>query len=242
MSDIDRLKRDLQLETARRQEMERREEANKSSMVQLAAEIVNLERGREGDVAALERRTRKVEELRTELEAERGRRVRAEEESSASKIEAEARVTSAEAVVEGAVSRQEQAQTELAVQQSAHSTLRAEYAARTAIIERSFGEVLQEAEVARLKTTRLDVVLEQMQVELDRTTRANEALKKGFEEFRVVKEKEVDMLRKKAEANEGEDARQREEAARVLENARWLITLGKRTVGVSVEGVEGKRS
>jgi len=222
--------------------MERREEANKSSMVQLAAEIVNLERAREGDVAALERRTRKVEELRTELEVERGRRVRAEEEANASKIEAEARVTSAGAVVEGALSKQEQAQTELAVQQSAHSALRAEYAARTAIIERSFGEVLQEAEVARLKTTRLDVVLEQMQVELDRTTRANEALKKGFEEYRTLKEKEVEKLRIKAEANEGEDARQRVEAARVLEDARWLITMGKRSVGVSIGGVDGKRS
>jgi len=209
-------------------------------MVQLAAEIVNLERAREGDVAASERRGRKVEELRTELEAERGRRVRAEEEASASKIEAEARVTNAEVVVEDAVSRQEQAQTELAVQQAAHSALRAEYAARTTIIERSFGEVLQEAEVARLKTTRLDVVLEQMQVELERTTRANEALRKEFEEYRVVKEKEVERLRKKAEANEGEETRQREEAARVLEDARWLITMGKRSVGAG--STDGLRS
>jgi len=213
--------------------MERREEANKSRMVQLAAEIVNLERAREGDVAALERRSRKVEELRTELEAERGRRVRAEEEASASKIEAEARVISAEAVVEGAVSRQGQVQTELAVQQTAHCALHAEYAARTTIIEQSFGEVLQEAEVARLKTTRLDVVLEQMQVELQRTTRANEALRKGFEDYREVKEKEVDRLRKKAEANEGQEMRQREEAARVLEDARWLITMGRRSVGTA---------
>jgi DNA repair exonuclease SbcCD ATPase subunit len=237
MSDIDRLKRDLQLETARRQEMERREEANKSSMVQLAAEVVNLERAREGDVAVLERRSRKVEELRMELEAERGRRIRAEEEASASRIEAEARVANAEAVVEGTVSRQEQAQTELAVQQSAHAALHVEYAARTTIIERSFGEVLQEAEVARLKTTRLDVVLEQMQVELERTTRANEAMGRRFEEYRAIKEQEVDRLRKKAEANEGEDRRQREEAAKVLEDARWLITMGKRSVGS-----EGQRS
>lgn len=230
MSDIDRLKRELQLETTRRQEIERREEATKATLARLQTEVANLERAKDVDDAALGRRDRKIEELKADVERETGRREKAEIEARMAIEGAQEKVKDCQAKVGMAGDRRRQVEREMTVLEEGHKSMRELYQTRTEELERVFGAVLEEKEEELAKVKRLDVVMEQMRQELERANRANKEMGRAFEAYRSIKDQEVEKIRKEARRRDEEDGVTREETRKVLEEARWLLTLGKKSI------------
>lgn len=228
MADIDRLKRDLLIETTRRQELERRDEATKDTLARLQTEVGHLERARDTETTALGRRDRKIEEMRVEVEREKERRERAEEEAKQAVRIADERVSEAEEMRRRACDKADRVDQEMLVLQGEHISMEHEYRRRTEALEKVFGQVLEEKEEERAKVQRLDVVLEQMSQEIERANKVNAKMGGAFEQYKVVKEEEVNVLREKMKAMEELDGVTREETLKVLEEARWLVTLNKR--------------
>jgi chromosome segregation ATPase len=227
-SEIDRLKRDLLFESTRRHEVERREEAQKDALARLHREVENLERARGVDRGVLGRRERKVEELREEVAREVGRREKAEGECRERVGEAEEVKRRAEQSERRAEERAVQVAVEMKVLQDAYAATEASYRTRTETLERAFGQVLLEKEEEACKVKRLDVVVEQMGQELQRAERTNKLLSDGFKEYKQIKDEELRKFKEKASRDEERDYRVRQEMERVVEEARWLVTLGKR--------------
>jgi len=78
------------------------------------------------------------------------------------------------------------------------------------------------------------VVVEQMGQERQRAERANKMLSEGFREYKRVQDEEVRRMKEKAKRDEEGEGKLRKEMENVVEEARWLVTLGKR--GVAEEG------
>jgi len=231
MADIDRLKRELLIETTRRQELERRDEATKDSLARLQTEVGHLERARETETTALGRRDRKIEEMRVEAERERERREQAETEAREVVRAAEERVAEVEETTRRACGRADRVEREMLVLQQEHVNMQAEYRQRTKVLETAFGQVLEEKEEERAKVQRLDVVLEQMGQEIERANKLNAKLGAAFEQYKAIKDDEIVVMRGKMKGLEELDAVTRRETAKVLEEARWLVTLNKRHAG-----------
>jgi len=232
MADIDRLKRDLLIETTRRQELERRDEATKETLARLQTEVGHLERARETETTALGRRDRKIEEMRVEVEREKERREREGDEAREATRIADERVLEAEEVRRRACEKADRVHREMLVLQEEHISMEQEYRRRTDALERVFGQVLEEKEEERAKVQRLDVVLEQMGQEIERANKVNAKIGVAFEQYKTIKEEEVTTLQGKMKRLEELDVVTREETLKVLEEARWLVTLNKRHTAV----------
>jgi len=228
MADIDRLKRDLLIETTRRQELESRDEATKDTLARLQTEVGHLERARDTETTALGRRDRKIEEMRVEVEREKQRRERAEEEAREAVRIADERVSEAEEVRRRACDKADRVDQEMMVLQKEHMSMEAEYRRRTEALEKVFGQVLEEKEEERAKVQRLDVVLEQMGQEIERANKVNAKMGVALDQYKMVKEEEVAVLREKMKGLEELDGVTREETLKVLDEARWLVTLNKK--------------
>ncbi|KAH8692189.1 hypothetical protein BGW36DRAFT_431411 [Talaromyces proteolyticus] len=80
--DIARLKRDLSVYRSRAEEAQHTNETLKEQIINIGERLRNSEQSNETNLASIARKDRKIEDLRTEVQNEKARRVRAEAETS----------------------------------------------------------------------------------------------------------------------------------------------------------------
>lgn len=227
MADIDKLKRELNTEISHRQEIEKREGMGKSVLEALRTENEHLTQAKEIDATVLKRRDRKIEEMRVEVEGERERRLRAEETAREAVREREEAVEAATREVGEARERAGLASGHAEVLGRSHRQLGVEYRQRAQRFTKDLQKVEEEREEERQKMKRLDVVVEQLRQEIERSSKINGSMGKSFEAYKEDCEGRIQRLRAEAKARDTDNAALREEAQRVVGEARWLIKLGK---------------
>jgi len=231
MADIDKLKRELNAEISHRQEIEKREEMGKSALEALRLGNEHLTQGNEIDATVLKRRDRKIEEMRVEVEGERERRLRAEESAREAVREREEAVEAAIREVGEAREKAGLASGHAEVLGRSHMQLGVEYWQRAERFTKDLQRVEEEREEERQKMKRLDVVVEQLRQEIERSSKINGTMGKSFEAYKEDCEVRIKRLQAQATGRDAEDVALREETQRVVGEAKWLISLGKNASG-----------
>lgn len=234
MADIDRLKRELKAEISRRQEIERREQTNFGMLDSTRAENANLAQAKDLDAALIKRRDRKIEELKSELETERSRRIQAEDNARDSARHREEADAENRRTVREAQDAAHHATSHAAVLEESHRQLGIEYRRRTVTFSRDFQQHTEDCEEERFKVKRLDIVVEQLSQELERTSRTNTQMGQLFKAYKADSERRIHELEKEADLRDAGDAKLRGEAHQVMEDAKWLITMGRNAAKIGL--------
>jgi len=234
MADIDRLKRELRAEQFHRQEIERRERTNFGMLDNTRAENANLVQAKDVDAALIKRRDRKIEELKTELETERSRRIHAEESASqAARQRDEADTENRRALAE-AKDTAKHAVGHATVLDESHRQLGMEYRRRTERFTEDFLKHTKDREEDKSKVKRLDIVVEQLNQEVLRMNRINAQMGQMLDVYKKESERRIQELEEEIRSRVAGDEALREEAQRVMDDARWLITIGRNAAKTAV--------
>lgn len=223
MADIDKLRREIKAEVVLRQEIERREEALSRLLTSLREENDTMAHSMNMDGSCLRRRDDKIDELRAELVAERARREQAEERAKAACVERDRGFEEQAKRMVEAREMQKQAQRQCDVLEQGHGQLKDEYGKRVEVLVRDFELVRVEWKAERKRVKRLDVVVEQMGQELDRSRDTNRKMDEAMETYKKESEARIVTLHDQARAAQSSELACREEAAKIVEEAQCLI-------------------
>jgi len=223
MADIDKLRRELKAEVVLRQEIERREEARSRVLHNLREENETMAHSINMDGSCLQRRDDKIDELRAELLAERARREQAEERARAACMERDRCFEEQAKRMVKARDAQKQAQIQCDVLEEGHGRLKHEYGKRIEVFTRDFEVVRMEWKAERRRVERLDVVVEQMSQELDRSRDTNRRMGEAVDMYKKESEAWISALQDQARAAKSSEEACREEATKIVEEAQRLI-------------------
>ena len=232
MAENDRLRRELRAELSAREELQKRLDTSKPIADALQEENSNLAAMRASDASVLARRERKIDELRGDLEIERGRREGAERRANEMVRLREEGETRAGWEVARAAEKARYAMCQAEILEGSHKQLRTEYRQRTETLARGVQEATDAREEDRGKLQKLDVVVEQMRQELERANRVNEGLKELVGAYGKESERKARELEKVAEEKDKEGKRLREEMTEVVEKMKWVMAV-KNNVGIA---------
>lgn len=223
MTENDKLKRDLNAQIIKCQELEKSLQTYKPQIEALRQENDNLSHARGVDSSLISRRDRKIEELKADLASERQRRERAE--SMARQIEKE------KDDVEEQSRRDMQSLTESTkhatvhaeILETSHKQLTAEYRARAEAFRKDLSAVNDSRDQDRQKLARLDVVADQMRQELERSRKLNGEIMDAWEKLREENDVRIQGIEDESSQETDRSRKLSVEMDTVVKEMRWLM-------------------
>ena len=238
MAENDRLRRELKLETIRREEEQKRGENARGKMESLQATNDSLIQMRDVDKTALARRDRKLEELKSELETERVKRHEAESELRVVQRDTESSIQEMRRELKKAVETSKKATTQYEVLSSSWRHLDEGYRRKTERLKNEFASLKQERKEDSEHLERLEVTVEQQRQEFDKMRQAKDGVVKEFESYKTKSEESTSDMRERAERNEKANNKALEETQQVLGQMRHIINVKK---FVKVADIDGEK-
>lgn len=223
MTENDKLKRDLNEQMIRCQELEKNLQTYKPQIEALRQENDNLSHARGVDSNLISRRDRKIEELKTDLASERQRRETAETLARQREREKEEIEEQTRREMQNMTESTKHATLHAEILETSHKQLSAEYRARAEVWKKDLNSIIDGREQDRKKLARLDVVADQMRQELERSKRLNGEIVEAWVRLR---EEQNARLKGIEDENQRENERSRNlstEMDEVVNQMRWLM-------------------
>jgi len=225
MGDNDRLQRDKTLATAKLEEEVKKSESARSTVEALGTSNANLQSMHEIDKAALTRKDRKIEEMKTELEAERARREKAEAEVKVTRREREEAV---EKYKKEAMKEQEEsryASTQYDVLSKSWKSMESNYQRQTQKLRADIKSLQDSIARDQQKLSHLEVITDQLRQEGDKAKRAKENLFEDFEAYKREQSKSLSGIKERAERNDITNDEILREVESVLGQMRYVFNI-----------------
>ena len=226
-NDKDRLQRLLNDETMQRRQAEQDAEIARGTVEKLRDENANLVHAHDADLLIIKRRDRQVEDLKAELMQER-------EKSHGHHQAAQRLISERDEAMEQcsrettlARNQAKHATVHAEVLEQSHKQLKIEYQQRFETMLRRLRQLETERDEERKKVARLDVVVEQMSQQVERSNKINVQMGEEMERYKDDSQRNMKQLMEEIRSREAVEAQLREEATRVMGEARWLINVGK---------------
>ncbi|KAK5174097.1 mother-specific HO expression [Saxophila tyrrhenica] len=223
MTENDRLKREVNEQRIKGQELEKSLQTYKPQIEALRQENDNLSHARDVDSGLITRRDRKIEEMKAELVVERQRREKAETLARQRQQEKDDHEEQSRRDMQQMVESTKHATLHAEILETSHRQLAAEYRARAAAWKTDLGQITDAREQDRLKLARLDVVSDQMRQELERARKLNGEIMELWEGMRGENEARLQGMEDETK-KENERVRQLSvEMDRVVGEMRWVM-------------------
>jgi hypothetical protein len=236
MAENDRLRRELKVESHKREEEQKRGEFARGKMESLQTTNDHLVQGREVDRAALARRDRKLEELKADLDAERSRRIEAVSQLRIVQKESEQSIHDMRQIVKEETERAKRATSQYEVLSASWRQLDEGYRKKTERLKKDLVLLEQERKDDKGRLERLEVTIEQQRQELDKMKAARDGSVQEFQAYKEESEASTRGLRETAERNEKANTEALEETMRVLGQMRHIINVKKFVKDADVDG------
>ena len=236
MSENDKLKRDLNEQMIRAQELERNLQTYKPQIEALRQENDNLSHARGVDSNLISRRDRKIEELKAELAIERQKRESAESLARRRESEKQEMEEQTRRDLNTMTESTKHATLHAEILETSHKQLSAEYRARAETWKKDLGGIIEARDQDHKKLSRLDVVTEQMRQELERSKRLNSEIVQTWERLR---EEQDTRWRDIVDATQRENERSRllsQQMDEAVNKMRWVMGLQKMRDGSVANG------
>ncbi|KAF2622079.1 hypothetical protein BU25DRAFT_403418 [Macroventuria anomochaeta] len=234
-SDNDRLRRELRAEKLAREDEATRISAAKSKAEDSRAELQHLQVLAETNARAIERKDRKLEEMKATLDAEIQRRKAAEQRAEeALKMLGDTR-SETQRQLATAYEMKHMADTQLETARDGFKRMTEGYEKKIKHISESMNELRQQRLEDVDKIKRQAVVSDQLHHEMSRTTRTEGALTNMMEEYKKEHRKEMDHIVQEAQrlklalpAKEREADRLVQSLEETRDKMKWVITQQQR--------------
>ncbi len=227
MGDNDRLQREKTLATVKLEEEVKRSESARSALESLQVSNANLVSIHETDKTFVARKDRRIEELRTDLDAERSRREKAERDTRESRRERDDVV---ERLRKEAAEDKQQAQrasSQYDVLSRSWKSMEERYEKQIDKLRADTKVLQKEVEGDKRKLAQLEVILEQLAQEGDKSRKVKEKLSSDLQAYKAEQEAGIQGIRKKAEMNNTAHDRTLEQMQNVLGEMKYVVNIKK---------------
>ena len=227
MGDNDRLQREKLLATVKLEEEMRRGDSARSALESLQISNANLLSIHESDKNFLTKKDRRIEELRLDLEAERTRREKAERDTRESRRERDEVV---ERLRRDATEDKQQVQkstSQYDVLSRSWKSMEERYEKQISKVKSDLISFQQEVEADQRKLAKLEILLEQLAREGDKSRKAKEKLLAEFQEYKMEQESGLQDIRQKAEMNDVDHDQTLRQMQSMLGEMRYVVNIKK---------------
>ncbi len=227
MTENDRLKREVNEQRIKCQELEKSLQTYKPQIEALRQENDNLSHARDVDSGLITRRDRKIEELKADLATERQRREKAESLARQRQQEKDDHEEQSRRDMQQMTESTKHATLHAEILETSHRQLAAEYRARAAAWKTDLGQVTEAREQDRQKLGRLDVVSDQMRQELERARKLNGDILELWEGMRGENETRLKSMEEETGSENEKTRKLSMEMDRVVNEMKWLMGVKK---------------
>ncbi|MCJ1370331.1 hypothetical protein MMC20_001544 [Loxospora ochrophaea] len=225
MGDKDKLQRQLNLATLRLEEELKRSESREAALENLRATNENLVTMHDSNKNTLIRRDRKIEELKAELDAERLRREKAEKETRETTAERDEAVAKCTHELAEEKLKAKKATNQYEVLSGSWKSLDEGYQRKTQKLQKDVEQLNVKRDGDQKKLAGLEVVAEQLNQEIEKTTKAREKLVQEFAAYKKLQDESLRGIVEKAQENDNINEKTLEEMQRVLGRMKWAINV-----------------
>ena len=225
MNDNDRLLREKKLAIVKLEEEVKRGESARSALESLQISNANLISMHESDTTLLAKRDRRIQQLRDDLEVERSRREKAERETRDTRRE---RDDTIERLRREAGDEKEQclrATSQYDTLSKSWKGLEDRYLRQTERLKSDLAGLHAAIDTDRQKLSQMEIIMEQMAKEADKTRRAREKLSLEFESYKAEQEAGIQNMRKNAEQNDAANNETHQQMVDVLGQMKYVINI-----------------
>ncbi len=227
MGDNDRLQREKTLATVKLEEEVKRSESARSALESLQVSNSNLVTMHETDKTFLAKKDRRIEELRADLDTERSRREKAEKDTQESRRERDDVVERLRKEAAEARQQAQRASSQYDVLSRSWKSMEERYEKQTTKLRADMKDLKKVIEGDKRKLAQLEVILEQLAQEGDKSRKAKEKLSSDLQAYKAEQEASVQGIREKAEMNNMAHDRTLEQMQRVLGEMKYVVNIKK---------------
>jgi chromosome segregation ATPase len=227
MTENDKLKREINEQRIKCQELEKSLQTYKPQIEALRQENDNLSHARDVDSGLISRRDRKIEELKAELAGEKQRREKAEMLARQREREKEDLEEHNKREMQQMMESTKHATVHAEIMEKTHRQLSAEYRARAQASRMDLEQLMDGREHDRQKLARLDVVSEQMRQESERSRKLNAEIAEKWEALRTMNDEILKGMEDETERENDKTRKLSMEMDRVVNEMRWVMGVKK---------------
>lgn len=225
--DIARLTRECSLQRSRAEEAQRLNEALKQQLQTVIERLRASEQAYEMNLAAVDRKDRKIEDLKAEVLGEKQRRIRAEEDArKTTQLATEERNEHHRALAEAQETAQ-QARSQYETLSQTRIRDKREYQTRFNSLRKELAELSAREVERQNQLSRFDVIIEQKNREIAAGRERMERFSRLFEEYKADQDRVVRKLVEQGCQNDSAIEKTVSEAKTVTDKMRWAINLKK---------------
>ncbi|KAK4695976.1 hypothetical protein P7C71_g1882, partial [Lecanoromycetidae sp. Uapishka_2] len=223
--DNDRLQREKKLATVKLEEEVKRGESARSALESLQISNQNLSSIHESDKNFLTKKERRIEELRADLGMEKGRRESAENATRESRRERDEIVDQIrrEAAEDRELARRANNQYDML--SKSWKGLEDRYERQTLRLRDDLQALRRQIEEDRRKLVQIEVIMDQLRQEGEKTRKAKEHLSSDFEAYKTEQEDGIREIRERAERNDNSHRQKLEQMEDMLGQMRYIVNV-----------------
>lgn len=242
MAENDRLRRELKVETTARAEEKKAREAILQSRDSLQSTNDILVHQTNIDKRSLEKKDRKIEELKNERDTERSMRTVAERDLRQIQAEGDAEMQTIRQELVMATTLREKAITQYEALASGWKQLDQSYRTKVEEMRRKLDDMLAERARDQALLKRLEVTAEQQRQEVEKMRAAKSKVTQRFEEVMEHSEAGIKDLRARAEKIDSEASVILAESHQALDEMRYVMNIKRNVTSLSIDGNTDSRS
>ncbi|KAL9103281.1 MAG: hypothetical protein Q9163_001659 [Psora crenata] len=231
MNDNDSLRREKTLAIVKLEEEVKRGESARAALESLQVSNDNLLLMHESDTTLLAKRDRRIQQLRDDLETERARRERAERETRETRRERDDTIDRIKR--ESAEEKEHclRATSQYDMLSSSWKSLEEQYLKQTDSLKKDLEGLRAAVDQDRQKLGQMEIIMEQMAKEADRTKRAKQKLSSDFEAYKFEQETVLKCIRENAKHNDMVTEQTQQQMETTLGQLKWAINVRKDCCG-----------
>ena len=225
MNDNDSLRREKKLAVVKLEEEVKRGESARAALESLQVSNDNLRSMHESDTTLLVKRDRRIQQLRDDLEGERIRRERAERETRETRREREDTIDRLKRETANEKEQRSRATSQYEMLSKSWKSLEDRHLQQTETLRRDLEQVRIAINSDKQKLGQMEIIMEQMAKEADKTKRTKEKLSSDFEVYKLEQEASIRGMRESAEHNEAahDDAQNKMHA--MLAQMKYIVNI-----------------
>ncbi|KAI5808096.1 hypothetical protein DFH27DRAFT_478544 [Peziza echinospora] len=236
MAENDRLRRELKVETTARAEERKAREAILQSRDSLQSTNDILVHQTNIDKRSLEKRDRKIEELKNERDTERALRSVAERDLRQVQSEGDAELQNIRQELVMASTLREKAVSQYEALAAGWKRLDENYRTKVEEMRRKLDDMINERARDQALLKRLDITIEQQRQEVEKMRTAKAKVTQRFEECMELAEAGIKDMKIKGERVEIEAERTLSEAKTTIDEMRYVMNIKKNVTSLSFDG------
>ncbi|KAL8870503.1 MAG: hypothetical protein Q9174_003472 [Haloplaca sp. 1 TL-2023] len=232
MGENDRLKRENNLLEMKWEEEVKRSDSAKHAMDGLNSKLDSLTSIMDIDKTLLNKRERKLEEVKLELEAERSRRERAENETRETRNERDEVVEGLKKDLHAATEQSKRATTQYDVLQRSYKTLDESYGRQTRKLKTEMHDLQEDVVADHKSLSSIQALMEHHRSETLRSQDAKEQMNQTFEAYKDEVERNIASIRETAQRNAELHNQKMQEMQELVDSMRYVINVKNNVRGL----------